>query len=57
MSEASENQYNREDNEDNNDRENMQTEESHMEGSGTPRWVWMSVIILAAVSILGVGVG
>ncbi len=54
MNEASENQYNREDN---NDRENMQAEESRMEGSGTPRWVWMAVIALAAVSILGVGVG
>jgi uncharacterized coiled-coil protein SlyX len=54
MSEASENQYNREDN---NDRENMQAEESRMEGAGTPRWVWMAVIALAAVSILGVGVG
>ena len=54
MSEASENQYNREDN---NDRENMQAEESHTEGAGTPRWVWLSVIVLAAVSVLGVGVG
>jgi hypothetical protein len=54
MSEASENQYNREDN---NDRENMQAEESRIEGAGTPRWVWMAVIALAAVSILGVGVG
>jgi uncharacterized coiled-coil protein SlyX len=54
MNEASENQYNREDN---NDRENMQAEESHIEGAGTPRWVWMAVIVLAAVSILGVGVG
>ena len=54
MSEASENQYNREDN---NDRENMQAEESRIEGAGTPRWVWMAVIALAVVSILGVGVG
>jgi len=54
MSEASENQYNQEDN---NDRENMQAEESRIEGAGTPRWVWMAVIALAAVSILGVGVG
>src|ERR1700730_15345385 len=54
MSEAFENQYNREDN---NDRETMHAEESRMEGAGTPRWVWMAVIALAAVSILGVGVG
>src|ERR1700730_17166802 len=54
MSEAFENQYNREDN---NDRETMHAGESHIEGAGTPRWVWMAVVILAAVSILGVGVG
>src|SRR6202049_2454856 len=54
MNEASENQYNREDN---NDRETMHSEESHMEGAGTPRWVWMAIIALAAVSILGRGVG
>ena len=35
----------------------MRAEESRMEAVGTPRWVWMSVIILAAVSVLGVGVG
>lgn len=49
MNEPSENQYN--------GREDMQAEESHMESSGTPRWVWMAVIILAAVSVFGVGVG
>jgi len=54
MSEASENQFNREDTK---DREDTQAQESRMEGAGTPRWVWMAVIALAAVSILGVGVG
>ena len=49
MSEASENEYK--------GREEMRAEESRMEADGTPRWVWMSVIILAAVSVLGVGVG
>jgi uncharacterized coiled-coil protein SlyX len=49
MSEASEKQYN--------GREDMQAEESHIEGDGTPRWVWLAVIVLAAVSVLGVGVG
>src|SRR5690349_17638438 len=48
MNEVSESQYN--------DREDMQREESRIEG-GTPRWVWLSVIVLAAVSVLGVGVG
>jgi len=49
MNEASENQYN--------SREDMQAKESQMEREGTPRWVWLSVIALAAVSVLGVGVG
>jgi hypothetical protein len=49
MNEASENEYK--------GREEMRAEESRMEAVGTPRWVWMSVIILAAVSVLGVGVG
>jgi uncharacterized coiled-coil protein SlyX len=48
MSEFSESQYN--------GREDMQAEESRTE-RGTPRWVWLSVIVLAAVSVLGVGVG
>ena len=49
MSEASEEQYN--------GREDMQAEGSRIEGAGTPRWVWLAVIVLAAVSVLGVGVG
>jgi uncharacterized coiled-coil protein SlyX len=49
MSEASEKQYN--------GQEDMQAKESHIEGDGTPRWVWLAVIVLAAVSVLGVGVG
>jgi hypothetical protein len=48
MNEASDNQYN--------SRENMQTEAAHIERDGTPRWLWLSVIGLAAVSVLGVGV-
>src|ERR1700739_631930 len=48
MNEASDNQYN--------SRENMQTEAPHIERDGTPRWLWLSVIGLAAVSVLGVGV-
>jgi uncharacterized coiled-coil protein SlyX len=49
MNEASEQMYN--------GREDMQAEESRIEGDGTPRWVWLAVIVLAAVSVLGVGVG
>jgi hypothetical protein len=49
MSEAFEKEYN--------GREDMQAEESRIEGAGTPRWVWLAVIVLAAVSVLGVGVG
>src|ERR1700758_4139018 len=49
MNEASDNQYN--------SREDMQAEEPRVERNGTPRWVWLSVIVLAAVSVLGVGVG
>src|SRR5205807_6228438 len=49
MSEASEEQYN--------GREDMQAEESRIEGDGTPPWVWLAVIVLTAVSVLGVGVG
>jgi hypothetical protein len=48
MNEASDNQYN--------SREDMQTEEPRIERDGTPRWVWLAVIVLAAVSVLGVGV-
>lgn len=32
-------------------------EESRLEGEGTPHWVWIAVIVLAAVSVLGLGVG
>ncbi len=48
MSEASENQYD--------SQEDVQAE-SRTEVDGTPRWVWLAVIFLAAVSVLGVGVG
>jgi hypothetical protein len=40
-----------------NGREDVQAEESRMEGAGTPRWVWLAVIVLAALSVLGVAVG
>lgn len=40
-----------------NDREETQAEESHIREEGTPRWVWLAVIVLAAVSVLGLGVG
>src|SRR5579864_1218696 len=54
MNEASDNQYNsREDMH----REDAQAAEPRIEAGGTPRWVWLSVIVLAAVSVLGVGVG
>jgi hypothetical protein len=49
MNEASDNQYN--------SREDMQTEVPRVERDGTPRWVWLSVIVLAVVSVLGVAVG
>ena len=49
MSEASEKLYGHS--------EDMQPEESRSEGAGTPRWVLLAVIALAAVSVLGVGVG
>lgn len=48
MSEASEKQYH--------GREEVQEEESRTE-EGAPRWVWLAVVVLAAVSILGLGVG
>jgi uncharacterized coiled-coil protein SlyX len=38
-------------------REDVQTEESRTEQNGAPRWVWFAVIVLAAVSVLGLGVG
>jgi hypothetical protein len=49
MSEVSENQYN--------GREDMQAEESRKEAGGTPRWVSLAAIVLAAMSVLGVSVG
>jgi len=49
MSEASEKQFN--------SQENMHAEESRTERDGTPRWVWLAVVVLAAVSVLGLGVG
>ncbi len=48
MSEASEREFN--------GREDMQAEESRIEGDGTPRWVRLAAIVLAAVSVLGLGV-
>jgi len=48
MSEASEREFN--------GREDMQAEESHSWVEGAPRWVWLAVIVLAAVSVLGLGV-
>jgi uncharacterized coiled-coil protein SlyX len=49
MSEASEKLYRH--------REDSQPEESRAEGNGTPRWVWLALIVLAAVSVLGLTVG
>src|SRR5260370_3660119 len=52
MNEASENQYN--------SRDDVRAEGSRVqrvEAGGTPRWVALAVIVLAAVSALGVGVG
>jgi len=37
--------------------EESRPEESRTQGLGTPRWVWIAVIVLAAVSVLGLGVG
>src|SRR5437879_3739607 len=37
--------------------EKSRVEDSHAAGVGTPRWVWLAVIALAAVSVLGLGVG
>lgn len=49
MSETSDKLYSHE--------ENTQAEGSRIEQDGTPRWVWLAVIVLAAVSVLGVAVG
>jgi len=38
-------------------RDEMHPEETQMTEQGAPRWVWLAVIVLAAVSILGLGVG
>jgi hypothetical protein len=35
----------------------MQPEESHDGRQGVPRWVWFAVVVLAAVSVLGLAVG
>jgi chromosome segregation ATPase len=35
----------------------MQSEESHGGRQGVPRWVWFAVVVLAAVSVLGLAVG
>jgi uncharacterized coiled-coil protein SlyX len=48
MSEAFEKEFN--------GREDMQAQESRSEFEGAPRWVWLAVIVLAAVSVLGLGV-
>jgi hypothetical protein len=37
--------------------EDIPTEESRAESHGAPRWVWLAVIVLAAVSVLGLAVG
>src|SRR4029077_126825 len=49
MSEASEKQFN--------SHEDMHAEEPRIEREGTPRWVWLAVVVLAAVAVLGLGVG
>ena len=48
MSEATEKDYSSRD---------MQIGESQIEGGGVPRWVWFAVVVLAAVSVLGLAVG
>jgi chromosome segregation ATPase len=35
----------------------MNRDEGHMPKEGTPRWVWLAVIVLAGVSIVGLAVG
>ena len=39
------------------DREDVHTDERRPQIEGTPRWVWLAVVVLAAVSVLGLGVG
>ena len=48
MSDATEKDYSSQD---------MHTEESQGEREGAPRWVWFAVVVLAAVSVLGLAVG
>jgi predicted nucleic acid-binding Zn-ribbon protein len=38
-------------------REDMHADEYHAGPDGAPRWVWLAVIVLAAVSVLGLGIG
>jgi len=38
-------------------REDIHAEESRTGAEGAPRWVWLAVTVLAAVSIVGLGVG
>jgi uncharacterized coiled-coil protein SlyX len=49
MSEATEKQFN--------GREDMPADDVRPGAEGAPRWVWLAVIVLAAVSALGLGVG
>ena len=35
----------------------MHAEQAHGGGEAAPRWVWFAVLVLAAVSVLGLGVG
>src|SRR5437870_2589472 len=37
-------------------RKDMPREDSRLDENGTPRWVWLAVIALAAVSVVGLGV-
>jgi hypothetical protein len=49
MSEMPENSYSR--------REEMTQNQVHVPEQGAPRWVWLAVVVFAAVSILGLAVG
>jgi len=49
MSDATEKQFD--------GREDMRAGETRPDGEGVPRWMWLAVIALAAVSALGLGVG
>jgi hypothetical protein len=37
--------------------EDVRAQERHTQREGTPRWVWLAVVVLAAVSVLGLAVG